>query len=113
MTDLTVTHDALTVRFTRTEKALGILRDVTVPRSAVTSAALVESWREVRGLRVGLGLPGVRALGTWRWRGHTQLVDLRRGVPAVRIGLAGAAYDEILVSTPDAPRVVAELAAGV
>ena len=110
MTDLTVTRDEIVVRFTRTEKALGILRDVTVPRSAVTSAQLVRSWREVRGLRVGLGLPGIRALGTWRWRGHKQLVDLRRGVPAVRIELSGAAYDELLVSTPDAERLVAELA---
>lgn len=110
MTDLTLTDAELTVRFTATEKALGILRDVTVPRSAVTSAQLVRSWRrEVRGLRVGLGLPGVRALGTWRWGGHRQLVDLRRGVPAVRIGLTGERYDELLVSTPDAERIVAEL----
>ncbi|MBI2244563.1 MAG: hypothetical protein HYU55_11695 [Nocardioides sp.] len=110
MTDLTLTADDLAVRFTPAEKALGILRNVTVPRSAITSAVLVRSWRrEVRGLRVGLGLPGIRLLGTWRSRGHKQLVALRRDVPAVRIGLVGASYDELLVSTPDAERLVAEL----
>jgi len=50
MTDLALSHDEISVRFTPTEKVLGILRDVT-----------------------------------------------------------GAAYDELLVSTPDAERLVVEL----
>jgi hypothetical protein len=111
MTVLTLTDDRLDVRFSPGEKVMGLIRDVSVPRSAVTGAAVVQSWRdEVRGFRVGLGLPRVRLLGTWRWKGHRQLVDLRRGVPAVRVTLRDSRYDELLLSTPDADVLAAELA---
>lgn len=110
MADIDLTDDALTVRFSRAERLLGIVGDFSAPRSAITSTARVESWsREVRGMRVGLNLPGHWLLGTWRSRGHRQLVALRRGQPAVRFGLTGTKYDEVLVSTADAERLVAEL----
>lgn len=108
MSEVRLAGETLTVRFTRGEKVLGVMGDLEVPRSAITSAALVQSWSEVRGLKVGLGIP--RLLGTWHRRGRHQLVDLRRGEPAVRMGLRGSAYDEVLVRTPDAERLVAELA---
>ncbi|MDI6910042.1 hypothetical protein [Nocardioides sp.] len=60
----------------------------------------------------GLAVRFTRLRGTWRSRGHKQLVALRRGVPAVRIGLAGSSYDELLVSTPAVERLVAELGRG-
>jgi len=110
MSEVRLDGETLTVHFTRGEKVLGVMGDLEVPRSAITSAALVQSWSEVRGLKVGLGIPGRRLLGTWHRRGHHQLVDLRRGEPAVRLGLRGSAYDEVLVRTPDAERLVAELA---
>ena len=111
MSVLTLTDDRLDVRFTLGEKVMGLVSDVSVPRSAVAGAAVVQSWRhEVRGLRVGLGLPRVRLLGTWHWKGHKQLVDLRRGVPAVRVTLRDSRYDELLLSTPDAVTLAAELA---
>ena len=108
MPNIDLTPDRLTVRFTTAEKILGLVRDFSAPRSAITSVALVESWSEVRGLRIGLGLPGYRLLGTWRGRGHKQLVALRRGQPAVRFALSGTTYDEVVVSTADAERLVAE-----
>lgn len=101
--------DQVRVTFPTSEKVLGLVRDVRVPRSAVRSAHPVRSWREVRGWRVGLGLPTIRLVGTWRRRGGKQLVSLRRGVPAVRLELDGMGYDEILVSTPDASRVLEQL----
>jgi hypothetical protein len=104
-----LSSDHLTVRFTLKERLLGLVRDFSAPRPAIESATLVESWHEVRGLRVGLGMPGYRLLGTWRSRGHKQLVALRRGEPAVRIALRGTTYAEVVVSTPDAERLVAEL----
>ena len=109
MSSLVLTDDRVDVRFTTTEKVMGLVRDVSVPRAAVVDAAVVQSWREVRGMRVGLGLPRTRLIGTWRWKGHRQLVDLRRGVPAIRVTLRESRYDELVVSTPDAAALVAEL----
>jgi hypothetical protein len=106
MSRLVITDQRLRLEFSLTEKLLGALRrDLDVPLSNVGSVDLLEdSWsRAVHGLRVGLGLPGVRLLGTWRKRGLRQLVDLRRGLPSLRITLRDhAPYDEVLVSTPDA-----------
>lgn len=112
MSRIAIVGQRLTLRFTRAEKVLGILRDLDVPLDRVVSAEpLRESWwRAVRGWRVGLGLPRVRLLGTWRWRGHRQLVDLRRGRPALRLTLAaGSAYHEVLVSSPHADHLLAQL----
>ncbi|SDM91487.1 hypothetical protein SAMN05192576_1253 [Nocardioides szechwanensis] len=91
----------LLVRFSPAEHVLGLVRDLVVPLSSVESVDLVGSWREVRGLRVGLDLPRVRKLGTWYSRGHRQLVSLRRGVPALKVSLRGERYDEVLVSVPE------------
>lgn len=91
----------LRVRFTRAEHVLGLVRDQRVPLTSIESVELVRSWREARGVRVGLDLLGLRRIGTWRRRGHRQLVSLARGVPALRIGLRGEKYDELLISTPE------------
>ena len=112
MSRLTIVDQRLCLRFSRTEKVLGILRDLDVPLDRVVSAdPLRESWwRVVRGWRVGLSLPGVRLLGTWRSRGLRQLVDLRRGQPSLRLALReGSSYDEVLVSSPQADDVLAQL----
>jgi hypothetical protein len=109
MATLTIDRDRLRVTFPLKEKLLGIVGDLDVPLSSVVSADQVRSWREVRGLRVGLGLPGRWLLGTWRWRGHKQLVALRRKVPAVRIALRDEKYDELLVETPDPAAILAQL----
>jgi hypothetical protein len=95
MSRLVIGDRRLCLRFSRAEKVLGILRDLELPLDQVESVDLLGRpwWRAVRGWRVGLGLPGVRLLGTWRWRGRRQLVDLRRGQPSLRLGLRqGAAY---------------------
>lgn len=99
---LEIVDHQLHVRFSRVERLLGLVRDVRVPLSSVTAVSRLGSWSEARGLRVGLGLPGICLLGTWRWRGRRQLVALRRGRPALRIWLHGEKYDELLVSTPEA-----------
>lgn len=112
MSRLMIVDGRLRLRFSRAEKAIGILRDLDVALDRVGSAdSLHESWwRAVRGWRVGLGLPRVRLLGTWRTRGHRQLVDLRRGQPSLRLVLReGSPYDEILVSSPRADEVLAQL----
>ena len=59
-----VTDDKLEVRFTRTERAVGILRDVVVPLSAVRDVEVVPSGlAATRGLRApGYAWPGRRKL---------------------------------------------------
>jgi hypothetical protein len=102
---LEIDGEHLSVRFSAKERVLGLTRDQVIPLTAVRSVTPVRSWAEVRGLRMGLGLPGVWLLGTWRSRRRRQLVALRRGVPALRIRLAGQKYDELLISTPEAELV--------
>jgi hypothetical protein len=100
----TITADATTVRvtFPTKEKLLGLVRDYEVPVSSVSGARLVGTWRDdVRGLRVGLGIPGVWLLGTWIGRHHRQLVALRKNKPAVYLELRGEKYDELLIETDD------------
>ncbi len=101
----------LRISLSRAEKIFGLLRDLEVPRSAVITAEAVPSGlAELRGLRApGLGLPGVRAIGTWRARSEKSYVSVRRGAPALRLRLAGQRYDTVLISTTDAVRLAAEL----
>ncbi|TFV64655.1 UNVERIFIED_ORG: hypothetical protein E4P37_12840 [Bacillus sp. AZ43] len=101
----------LRIRLTRTEKLFGLLRDLEVPLSAITRVEAAPSGlRALRGLRApGLGLPGVRAIGTWRRRGETSYVSVRRGQPAIRVELTGQRYDTLLVGTDDAAALVDRL----
>ena len=108
----TITVDGLTVRvtFPTQEKMLGLVRDYEVPVSSVVGAREVGRWRDdLRGLRVGLGLPGVWLLGTWIGRRHRQLVALRRNRRAVYVALRGEKYDELLIESPDPGAVLARL----
>jgi hypothetical protein len=111
MATIDVTPTTLRVRLSRTEKILGLLRDLDVPRSAITSVTTVPAGLDaVRGLRApGLGLPGLRAIGTWRRRGEKTYVSVRRGQPAVRVTLSGQRFDAALIGTDDPERVAAGL----
>lgn len=90
----------------------GLVGDQRIPRTAVTSAAVVEDgYGATSGMRApGLGIPGRRKLGTWRSRARRHLVDVRRGEPAVRIELAGQRYDTLVIGTSAASSVATELA---
>jgi hypothetical protein len=110
MASLETTPDTLRVRLTRAERLAGLLRDVEVPRSAVTGVDVVaDPLCAVRGLRApGLALPG-RRVGTWRRSGERTLVSVRRGQPAVRVRLAGQRLTTLLVGADDAAAVAARV----
>lgn len=113
MATLQLHPPVLTLRLTRVEKIAGLLRDVEVPLSAVREAEVVlDGISAPRGWRSpGLGLPGLRKIGTWRSPGHRALVSVRRGQPAVRIRLEGHRWDELLVGADDAPALASALTA--
>ncbi len=108
MATVTTTPQTLHVSLTRAERVLGLLRDLEVPRSAVRAVEVVpDGLAAVRGLRApGLGLPGLRLIGTWRRRGEKALVSVRRGQPAVRVRLTGQRFDTLLLGVDD-PAAVA------
>lgn len=103
----------LSVRFPPVEKVAGLVRDVQVPRSAITAAELVpDPLAALHGLRApGLSLPGVRKIGTWRGKGSKVLVSIRHDQPAVRIRLTGQRYDSLLIGADDAAALVDSLTA--
>ncbi|MCZ2861110.1 hypothetical protein [Blastococcus sp. VKM Ac-2987] len=114
MATLQLTPSTLSVRLTRREKIAGLLRDVTVPRSAISAVDVTtDALPATRGLRApGLALPGLRKVGTWRRPGERMLVCVRRGQPAVRVRLTGQRYDTLLVGSDDAAAVAASLPVG-
>jgi hypothetical protein len=104
MATIKITDTTLEIRFRPWEKVAGLLRDLEVPRSAVTGVTVeTDALRAARGLRApGLAIPGVRKVGTWRGRGRRTMVSVRRNQPALRITLTGARYDELLLGVDDA-----------
>ena len=113
MATVTTTPRTLHVSPTRAERVLGLLRDLEVPLSAVQSVEVVpDGPAAVRGLRApGLGLPGLRLIGTWRGRGERTLVSVRRGRPAVRVRLTGQRFDTLLLGVDDPAAVAGALTA--
>jgi hypothetical protein len=110
---LRVTHTGLEVRFTSTEKVLGLVRDTDVPFSAIRDVSVVPDGLDApTGLRApGYSWPRSRKLGTWRGRGVKSLVDVRRGQPALCVELVGHRYDRLVVGAEDAERLASEIAA--
>ncbi len=109
MSSIVVTDDTLTVRPSALERVAGLFGEQVVDRSAIAAVEVVDDGLgAARGLRApGLALPGRRRVGTWRGRGVTRLVDVRRGQPALRIRLHGHRYDELLIGS-DAAEALAE-----
>ncbi|WP_127125860.1 hypothetical protein [Georgenia sp. SYP-B2076] len=112
MTTATVQPTALQISFTTREKVAGLIRNQQFPLTSVRSAEVVaDGLAAVHGVRSpGLGLPGARAIGTWRGRSGKTLVSVRRGRPALRVLLDGQPYAELLLDVDDAARLAAALA---
>lgn len=103
----------LVLRLSRWEKLGAFHDDVRVPLSAIEHVSVSPTpFREMRGMRApGTGVPGVTALGTWRYRGGKDFAALYRGKPAVIVHLRGAPYQRLLVSADDAEAIAAAMLA--
>src|SRR4051794_37905114 len=104
MASIQLDDDELVVRLTTPEKVAALHGDVHAPSRAIQRVAVEPQPLEaVRGLRApGLSIPRRTKIGTWRRFRHRGFVVARRDTPAVRVTLAGAAYDDVLISIPDA-----------
>jgi hypothetical protein len=90
-------------------EVLGALHGpVRVPLASIADLdATDDVWSELRGLRVpGTGIPGLVALGTWRYRGSKDFVAVY-GRSGVVVTLSGSSWSRLLVSSRD-PRQVCQ-----
>ncbi|MDN5857301.1 MAG: lysophospholipase [Pseudonocardia sp.] len=103
-------HD-LVVELTRAQRVAGLLRDVRVPLHAVRDVEVVpNTLYATTGIRApGLGVPGLIKIGTWRRRGHRELVVAGAGAPGVRVSLSGRPYDALVLATDEPERLAADL----
>jgi hypothetical protein len=109
MSTVDVHDEELRLRLSRFERLLALHGDVVVPWRAVTGVEVVpDAYTAVVGLRApGLGLPGLRLLGTWRTSHGAEFVDVTGHRPGVRIALRDQPFASLLVGTADADALAA------
>lgn len=105
----------LRVILTPVERVAGLLRDLRIPLTSITGAALVpDGSAVVHGMRApGLSVPGVTRVGTWRGRGRRVYVVVRKGHPALHLRLADQRYTDVVVTVPSPERALAEVSKAV
>lgn len=111
MADLIVEGDELVLRLRPVEKIEAVHGEVRVPlRSVRTVEVLADAVGAVHGFRVGTGIPGSVAIGTFRSREASIFAvvhhDTERGV---RVSLEDAQYDELIVGCDDPEAVAASI----
>jgi hypothetical protein len=106
-----LTDTALEVRLSLWEKALGLLRNIRVPRADVGGVHVVEDpLREVMGTGIKVGLRVPRLYYVARTINLDRAFIVRRGVPALAFDIASkGALRHVLVSTPEASEIAREL----
>jgi hypothetical protein len=106
-----VTDESVEVLLSRWQKVLGLMRDITVPRSDVSDVRVVDDpMRETMatGIKVGLRLPWLYYVA--RTIRLDQAFVVRRGMPALSFAVRN--HDplrRVLVSTPDADELARRL----
>ena len=100
----------LVVRLSTLEKVGGLSGDVRVPLANVVGARVTDRpYAELKGIRVGTGLPFVIVLGRMIYGSGTDFVAIYGTGRTVIVELAeGSRYRRILVSTDD-PRIADEI----
>ena len=113
MASLTLSSDILTLTFTTADKVLGLVNDIVVPITSITSIAVTnDPFAAAKGIRSpGLAIPRLLRVGTWRSRGRKLLVAARNNERAIVLGLRGEAYSGLVVGTDTAPELAVELLA--
>jgi hypothetical protein len=111
MASLIVEGADLVVQMSDLEKVEAVHVDIHVPLATVkTVRAVDDPWPELRGIRApGTGIPYVIAVGTRRGSFGKDFAAVHGRGQAVVVDLEGADYSRLVVTTPDAEAVAAEL----
>ncbi|WP_409491989.1 hypothetical protein [Amycolatopsis sp. cmx-11-12] len=118
MAKIDIAGGEVRVRFSDWERLAVWRREVVVPVAAIKDVEYVEEpVSRARGGRAGVLISGVLKVGFWGLgTGVRQLVSVRRGVPALRVGVdraAGLPFDEVLISVRNAAELADALAPSV
>lgn len=113
MAELTVDSSHVVVHLSALEALAAWRREVRVPVQCLSMVHVEESPLAcISLLRLpGASWPGAFALGTHRSHGRRDFVAVRARQPAVVLDAQGCAWDQVVVSHPDAVNLAAELAA--
>lgn len=108
---LIVDGDELVVRLRAVERIEAVHGEVRVPlRSVRTVEVLDDVVGAVHGFRVGTGIPGSVAIGTFTSRDAKIFAVVHHDTPrGVRVNLEGAQFDEMIVGCDDPEAVAAAL----
>jgi hypothetical protein len=106
-------HETLTIHLGPLERLLALRGSLSLPLQHIASTESVpDGLAAVKGLRApGLSVPGRAKYGTWRRRqGNTVVLVSGRG-PALRISSTTGPVRDVLVSTPRADQLAAQITA--
>ena len=114
MASLEVDGEDLVVVLHAAERAGALHGSPRAPLAAVRSVRAVDdAWAELRGLRVGTGIPELIALGTFLGAFGKDFVAVYRHRPGVVVELDGGDYARFLVTEDDAPSAATTIEAAV
>jgi len=111
MAELVIEGDDLVVRLSTVEKLEAVHGEVRVPVASIrTVEVLDDALGAIHGLRVGTGIPGSTAIGTFTSRTAKIFGVVHHDTPrGVRVTLDGDRFDEIVVGSSDPEAVEASL----
>jgi hypothetical protein len=111
MAELIVDGDELVVRLRAVEKVEAVHGEVRLPlRSIKAVEVLDDAIGAVHGFRVGTGIPGSVAVGTYSSRDAHIFAVVHHDTPrGVRVNLDGAQFDQLIVGCDDPEAVAAAI----
>jgi hypothetical protein len=111
MAQCVVSGDQLVVQLSTVEKLESVHPDVVVPLTSIRSLEVVEDTMDyVHGLRLGTGIPGATAVGTFTSKSDRIFGVIHHGRHrGIQILLEGADFDEILVGCADSEMVASSI----
>ncbi|MGA2529121.1 MAG: hypothetical protein ABSG36_08165 [Acidimicrobiales bacterium] len=111
MAEVIVEGDELVVRLRAIEKAEAVHGEVRVPLESVkTVEVLDDAIGAVHGFRVGTGIPGSVAVGTFTSREAKIFAVVHHDTPrGIRVDLQGAQYNQLIVGCDDPEGAAATL----
>jgi len=111
MAELVIEGDDLVVRLSTVEKLEAVHGEVRVPLASVKSVEVLDdALGAIHGIRVGTGIPGSVAIGTFTSRTAKIFGVVHHDTPrGVRVTLEGDHFDEIIVGCPHPEAVASSL----